>query len=305
MNPFHKTDVEFLTATDREEGQRLDNFLFRHLKHLPKTHVYRLLRKGEVRVNKKRVGPQDRLHVGDFIRIPPLFLEKEETVPSVLNRQQEAYLRDAILLETEDFIVMNKPAGVSVHAGSDTRVGLIEALRIKRQDLKFIELVHRLDKDTSGCLLLAKKPAVLKAFHAKLRERDIKKTYHLVVKGVWPKSVNRVDLSVEGKPSLTTFQILSRGEDSTYLSALLHTGRQHQIRIHTQASGHPIIGDNRYGDFAFNRAFAKKTAERGLFLHAYELFFTWQNHEYKIQAPLPVHFMNLFPSFKAAQIVCS
>ena len=290
MHALHKTAVELLTATDREEGQRLDNFLFRHLKHLPKTHVYRLLRKGEVRVNKKRVDPSDRLHIGDLIRIPPLYLEKAEVAPSVLNRQQEAYLSDAILLETEDFIVINKPAGISVHAGSDTRVGLIEALRIKRQDLAFIELIHRLDKDTSGCLLLAKKPAVLKAFHAKLRERDLKKTYHLVVKGLWPKQLNRVDSAVEGKPSLTTFQILSRGENWTYLSALLHTGRQHQIRIHTQANGHPVIGDTRYGDFAFNREFAKTPGRKGMFLHAYELIFTWQNQEYKVQAPLSQSF---------------
>lgn len=290
MHALHKTAVELLTATDREEGQRLDNFLFRHLKHLPKTHVYRLLRKGEVRVNKKRVDPSDRLHMGDLIRIPPLYLEKAEVAPSVLNRQQEAYLSDAILLETEDFIVINKPAGISVHAGSDTRVGLIEALRIKRQDLAFVELIHRLDKDTSGCLLLAKKPTVLKAFHAKLRERDLKKIYHLVVKGLWPKQLNRVDAPVEGKPSLTTFQILNRGENWTYLSALLHTGRQHQIRIHTQVSGHPVIGDTRYGDFAFNREFAKIPGRKGMLLHAYELIFTWQDQEYKVHAPLPPSF---------------
>lgn len=290
MHALHKTAVELLTATDREEGQRLDNFLFRHLKHLPKTHVYRLLRKGEVRVNKKRVDPSDRLHMGDLIRIPPLYLEKAEVAPSVLNRQQEAYLSDAILLETEDFIVINKPAGISVHAGSDTRVGLIEALRIKRQDLAFVELIHRLDKDTSGCLLLANKPTVLKAFHAKLRERDLKKIYHLVVKGLWPKQLNRVDAPVEGKPSLTTFQILNRGENWTYLSALLHTGRQHQIRIHTQVSGHPVIGDTRYGDFAFNREFAKIPGRKGMLLHAYELIFTWQDQEYKVHAPLPPSF---------------
>ncbi len=287
VGPMQKSAVQYYTVTERDEGQRLDNCLFRLFKHIPKTHLYRLVRKGELRVNKKRVSVDYRLVLQDQIRIPPLV--QDAVLPQTitqLNREQQSWVKSCILFENTDFIVVNKPVGVSVHAGSDTRVGLIEALRIDRPDLKMIELVHRLDKDTSGCLLIAKKASVLKGLHALLRERDFKKTYHLWVKGEWPKSLNRVDRPVEGKLSLTTFQVLQKKTGSTYLSALLHTGRQHQIRLHCQAVQHPIIGDSKYGDFQFNRELAQRTGLKRMFLHAYQMAFTWQGQAYQFVAPL-------------------
>lgn len=290
MKEMERTPVQYIQATDREQDQRLDNFLFRSLKSLPKAHVYRILRKGEVRVNKKRVGPDYRLQVGDSIRLPPVTLEKEESLPLHLNKKQKECLQDIILLETADFMVVNKPTGLSVHAGSDTRVGLIEAMRIQRQDLKFVELVHRIDKETSGCLLIAKTPATLKGLQLLLRERNFKKTYHLIVKGAWPKHLNRVDLPVEDKTSSTTFQILKKMPELTYLSAILHTGRQHQIRLHCSESGYPIVGDTKYGHFAFNREIAAKSKVKNMLLHAYEVSFLWKGETYSIQAPVPSYF---------------
>lgn len=286
MNELESKGVHFITATERDENQRLDNCLFRLFKTLPKSLIYRLMRKGELRVNKKRVDPEYRLQIGDMIRIPPMQLEKKETVTLNLKPWQKEWLDTAIIKETDEWMVVNKPCGLSVHAGSDTNLGLIEILRLARPDLKFVELAHRLDRDTSGCLLIAKKPAALKVFHQMLRDREsIQKTYHLVVKGNWPKRLNRVDIAVEGKASLTTFQILNHHEGLTELAAILHTGRQHQIRIHCQKSGYPIVGDSKYGDFAFNRDYAKKTSEKRMFLHAAELQFMWKDQKYCIKAP--------------------
>ncbi len=279
--------VQWITATEREDGQRLDNALFRLFKNLPKSHFYRLMRKGELRVNKKRISPDYRLQEGDIIRIPPLDLAKRETEIANLNPKQKLWASEAILLETEDFMVVNKPIGLSVHAGSDTNAGVIEIVRLARPELKFIELVHRLDRDTSGCLLIAKKPSVLKVFHQMFRERDsIQKTYRVLVKGIWPKRLNRVDFLVEGKASLTTFQILATHEHTTELAAILHTGRQHQIRIHCQKAGFPIVGDSKYGDFVFNREFSKKTGEKRMCLHAFKLEFIWKEQKISVESPV-------------------
>lgn len=288
MTKLESKGVQILIATERDEGQRLDNCLFRLFKTLPKSRLYRLMRKGELRVNKKRVDPEYRLQIGDQIRIPPLHLEVTEKEPQAqdLKPWQKDWLKEGVLLETDEFMVVNKPCGLSVHAGSDTHMGLIEILRAARPELKFVELAHRLDRETSGCLLIAKKPSVLKQFHQMLREREsIQKTYRVVVKGLWPKRLNRVDLAVEGKASLTTFQILKTTPALTELAAVLHTGRQHQIRIHCQKSGYPIVGDGKYGDFAFNREFAKRSGEKRMFLHAARLEFLWQGEKYTIEAP--------------------
>jgi len=277
--------VQLLTATEREAGQRLDNALFRLFKTLPKSRLYRLMRKGELRVNKKRVNPDYRLMEGDIIRVPPLDLVERETEVLKLNSQQLAWAKEAVIAEEADFLVVNKPVGLSVHAGSDTKAGVIEILRLARPDLKFIELAHRLDRDTSGCLLIAKKPSALKVFHKMLRERDsIQKTYLLQVKGLWPKRLNRVDFPIEGKASLTTFQIVEAKNHTTKLKAILHTGRQHQIRIHCQKAGFPIIGDAKYGDFTFNREYAKQTGIKRMFLHALKLEFVWQDEKYQFTA---------------------
>lgn len=280
--------VQFIAATDRDEGQRLDNCLFRLFKSLPKSHIYRLIRKGEVRVNKKRVDPEYRLIIGDQIRIPPVHLEKKSALP-MLETAKFEWILQSILKETEEWLVLNKPCGLSVHAGTDTRYGVIETLRQARPDLKFVELAHRLDRDTSGCLLIAKKTSSLKIFHHMLREREaIQKTYRVLVKGCWPARLNRINAPVEGKDSLTTFQVLRHHDHNalTELAAVLHTGRQHQIRIHCQSAGFNIVGDTKYGHFAFNREFAKKTGQHRMFLHAEKLVFQWKGEKCSVVAPL-------------------
>lgn len=282
---FH--GVQIIVATERDVDQRIDNCLFRLFRSLPKSRVYRLLRKGGIRVNKKRVDPEYRLKIEDQIRIPPLGLIKKEPQAISLNSWQKEWLAEAIIEETPDWLVLNKPSGVSVHAGTDTQVGVIETLRLARPDLGFVELAHRLDKETSGALLIAKKPSVLKEFHRLFREREsIQKTYRVVVKGIWPKRINRVDTPVEGKPSLTTFQVVQTVGAVTELTAILHTGRQHQIRLHCQSAGFPVVGDTKYGDFTFNREFAKRTGQKRMFLHAEILTFTWQGQKYQVEASL-------------------
>jgi 23S rRNA pseudouridine955/2504/2580 synthase len=288
-----KTDVVYVIATDREEGQRLDNFLMRYLRDVPKTHIYRLIRKGEVRVNKKRAQQDTRLEQGDAIRIPPMHREPVEVPITVLNDQQKSWVKDVVIAENEDFLVVNKPENVSVHAGSDTRVGLIEALRIYREDLRFIELVHRIDRATSGLLLIAKKPAMLKTLHALVRDRELQKKYHLVVFGTWPKSLNKIDTPVEGRDSLTTFQIMKTFDGMTLLEANLHTGRQHQIRIHAASVGYPIVGDTKYGNFEKNREFAKKYKMDSMFLHAKHLKFSWNDEVLNFDAPYPEAWVEL------------
>jgi 23S rRNA pseudouridine955/2504/2580 synthase len=282
-----KTKVSYVTATEREDNQRLDNFLIRHLKDVPKTLVYRLIRKGEVRVNKKRADPDTRLEIGDIVRIPPIQREMSEQVITTLNAQQKSWVKDLVIFEHEDFLVVNKPENVSVHAGSDTRVGLIEALRIYRQDLKFLELVHRLDRATSGLVLIAKKPSTLKKLQALIRERKIQKKYHLIVFGIWPRALNKIDTPVEGKASLTTFQIIKTFNDLTLLEANLHTGRQHQIRIHAASVGYPIVGDTKYGNFEKNREFVKQYKQSTMFLHAKYLKFIWNEETVSFEAPYP------------------
>lgn len=282
-----KTKVTYVTATEREDQQRLDNFLMRHLKDVPKTLVYRLIRKGEVRVNKKRADPDTRLELGDIVRIPPIQRDMPEQAITELNAQQKSWIKDVVIFEHDDFLIVNKPENVSVHAGSDTRVGLIEALRIYRTDLKFIELAHRLDRATSGLVIIAKKPAALKKLHQMIREHEIQKKYHLLVFGIWPKALNKIDTPVEGKKSLTTFQILKTFPGMTLLEANLHTGRQHQIRVHTASVGHPIIGDTKYGNFEKNREFIKKNKNDAMFLHARHLKFKWNDQTFNFEAEEP------------------
>jgi 23S rRNA pseudouridine955/2504/2580 synthase len=290
---LQKTKTTYVTATEREQGQRVDNFLIRYLKKIPKTHIYRLIRKGEVRVNQKRVRQDSRLELGDIIRVPPVHLEVMVQEVVRLNADQDAWVQQAVIFEHEDFLVVNKPEGVSVHAGSDTRVGLVEALRIYRKDLAFIELVHRLDRATSGLVLLAKKPSALKKLHALIREHEIQKKYHLWVFGVWPKALNKIEVPVEGKASLTTFQILKVMQDMTLLEANLHTGRQHQIRIHAASAKHPVIGDAKYGNFAKNREFVKKYSGHTMFLHARHLKFLWEGTLFNFEAPYPESWLSL------------
>ena len=280
------TAVQLLEVAPELAGQRIDNFLRTQLKGVPKTLIYRILRKGEVRVNKGRIKPEYKLQAGDIVRVPPLRLaERDEPAPlaqGLLDR-----LEASIVFEDKALIVINKPAGIAVHGGSGLSFGVIEAFRQLRPDAKELELVHRLDRDTSGLLMIAKKRSMLRHLHAELRGDGVDKRYMALVRGHWAtakKQVNApllkntlrsgermVEVSDEGKEALTIFRVLRRfGEFATLVEAKPVTGRTHQIRVHALHAGHAIAGDSKYGDEDFTREIREAGGKR-LFLHAYSL----------------------------------
>ena len=279
--------VEFVTVGPDQGGQRIDNFLLRHLKGVPKTLIYRILRKGEVRVNKGRIKPDYRVQAGDEIRIPPIRRNQEEKRPP--SERSVNALSDRILYEDERIIIVNKPAGMAVHGGSGVSHGVIEAMRHWRQDLHYIELVHRLDRETSGCLILAKKRSALRQLHEMLREGEVTKRYLALVKGAWTlgnkrievalrKNVLRsgermVNVSEDGKSAISHFHPVAVGTKASLMEIGIETGRTHQIRVHASHLGHPIAGDDKYGDKDFNREMREFGLPR-LFLHARSLAFT-------------------------------
>ena|SRR3990167_2984756 len=295
--------VHYVQVDPEYSGQRIDNFLIRHLKTLPKSRIYRLLRKGEVRVNKKRIDASYRLIEGDRIRIPPLYLaEQAKKVPPAQSTIQK--LAERILYEDDELLVINKPSGMSVHAGQSVRIGIIEALRHLYTKHPHLELAHRLDSETSGCLVIAKKRRVLREIHALLREGKVKKTYLALTKGAWKQKITRVDLPLrkiyrekghtvlvqqDGKSALTEFHVLKQFNTAALLEVHLFTGRTHQIRVHAQAQGHPIAGDERYGDKNFNQVLNGLGLKR-LFLHASQIEFELQTggRHIKVSAPLEV-----------------
>lgn len=284
--------VRFVTIDSHHEGQRIDNFLITFLKGVPKNLVYRIIRKGEVRVNKKRVKAVYRLQAGDLVRVPPVRVaERAEDMPvsDALARVLEA----AVLKETDDWLVINKPQGLAVHAGSGIQGGLIESLRQIRPAGSYLELVHRLDKDTSGCLLIAKSRKALNFLQEQLKQKAFSKKYHALAIGRWPAGLAEVNAPLkkhdiggrervvrvdeqEGKVSLTRFQVLQRfeakGVACTLLEAEPVTGRTHQIRVHAQSVGHSLVGDVKYGDETVDRHF-KTLGFKRLFLHAASLGF--------------------------------
>ena len=302
MSDIAPTPVKFLTISADEATQRLDNFLINQLKGAPKGLIYRIIRKGEVRVNKKRAKPEYKLQENDLIRIPPVRIEAGNPLPSAGLKKVQA-IADCILHEDEHFIVLNKPSGMAVHGGSGVNFGVIEALRALRPEARFLELVHRLDRDTSGCLLIAKKRSSLRKLHELLREKRMQKFYHTFVKGYWPKRRTQVKAALlkqhlasgermvrihqEGKPSETRFRILQHYQEGTLLEAFPVTGRTHQIRVHCQGSGHPIAGDPKYGEPEFSQQMAGRGLKR-LFLHAARLQFPHpaSGEPFKIEAPL-------------------
>jgi 23S rRNA pseudouridine955/2504/2580 synthase len=254
--------VQQLCVGEAQHEQRLDNFLLGRLKGAPKTLIYRIIRKGEVRVNGKRAKPEQRLAAGDIVRVPPLRLAEPGQAPSPGVQLQER-LRAAILLEDEHLLVLNKPAGLSVHAGTGMKLGVIEALRAMYPGVAGLELVHRLDKGTSGCLLLAKTGKARKALMEAFRQQQVHKVYHLIVAGQWPQRLTRVELALqrqeerggerrveadpEGKAARTDFRVLQRlGNSATLVEARPSTGRTHQIRVHATEQGHPLLGDDKY-----------------------------------------------------------
>lgn len=283
------TAVRHVSVSTDEAGQRIDNFLARELKGLPRTRLYRLLRKGEVRVNRGRVQPGYRLTAGDTVRIPPVQIDETQAGPVRIPDGLLDELEAAILHEDERLLVLNKPAGLAVHGGSGLRFGLIEALRQRRTDCAFLELVHRLDRDTSGCLLIAKKRSELRRLHGLLRGNAVEKRYLTLLAGALPRGPVPVEAALDrsgkklggqvrvesgGKPSRSVFRRLDvfRHANCTYAEVRIETGRTHQIRVHAAHLGHPVIGDVQYGSAERNREF-RGLGQKRLFLHAAELCF--------------------------------
>ncbi|MBU2976707.1 23S rRNA pseudouridine(955/2504/2580) synthase RluC [Alteromonas sp. C1M14] len=294
--------VRFLTVDADIAGQRIDNFLRTQLKGVPKSMIYRILRKGEVRVNKGRVKPDYKLKPEDMVRIPPVRVAEEKDTPNP-KLEKVAELEHCILYEDERLLVINKPSGTAVHGGSGLSFGLIEGLRALRPDANFMELVHRLDRDTSGCILIAKKRSALRHLHAQLRDGKMDKRYQALVAGEWPKNRFKVkaplqknvlqsgerlvSVSDSGKPSETRYRILQQYKGATLVEASPITGRTHQIRVHCLHAGHPIACDTKYGELAFDERM-KALGLKRLFLHAASIQFIHPGTEEPIrfQAPL-------------------
>lgn len=278
--------VKILQISEDESGQRIDNYLLSKLKGVPKSLIYRIVRKGEVRVNKGRIKPEYKLQSGDLVRIPPVRVTEKNQPPISNKLNKVSQLEQQIIFEDEVLLVLNKPSGIAVHGGSGVDFGVIEALRALRPDARFLELVHRLDRDTSGILLVAKKRSALRHLHEQLRNKTIRKDYLALVRGQWQshcKSIKAPLLKNElaggerivrvdelGKPSETLFSIEERYDNATLIKASPITGRTHQIRVHTQYAGHPIAMDNKYGDKQFDNFISELGLNR-LFLHAHAI----------------------------------
>lgn len=299
-----RPEARFLGVDEDSAGQRLDNFLLRHLKGVPKTHVYRIIRSGEVRVNKGRAAADTRVQAGDQVRLPPVRLPKRLTTPATPVSARQF----PVLLEDDHVLALDKPAGVAVHGGSGVSFGVIEQLRQARPEARFLELVHRLDRETSGILLVAKRRSALNHLQDQFRARDTGKTYLALVLGEWPDKLKVLDAPLrkyllpggerrvkvthkddpQGMRAITLVKVQQRLPGLTLLAVTIKTGRTHQIRVHLAAQGHPIAGDDKYGDFKRNKALHKQGLKR-MFLHAWRLQF---NHpatgeRVQLQAPLP------------------
>jgi len=294
--------VRLVEIDEHAEGQRLDNFLIAHLKGVPRTWVYRVLRKGEVRVNKGRCKPAYRLQVGDQVRIPPVRQAERQTGSPPENQKNK--IIESIVYEDNLLLILNKPAGLAVHGGSGLSHGVIEILRAARPGAPFLELAHRLDRETSGCLMLAKRRGALTRLQELQRGGRIEKRYLALLAGRVRKGAWRADMPLkkntlqggervvrvdpQGKAAVTRFKVLRRFADATLIEATLETGRTHQIRVHAAANGTPILGDPKYGDEAANRRF-RDLGLRRLFLHAVSLRLEWPDagSDFTIEAPLP------------------
>ena len=300
--------VLHLTVDEAGAGQRLDNFLLRHLKGVPKTHVYRVIRCGEVRVNKGRASADTRVQPGDLVRVPPVRLPDRPPAATVPAREFD------VLFEDDRLLAIAKPPGVAVHGGSGVSFGVIEQLRRARPQLSFLELVHRLDRETSGVLLLAKKRSALTALQDQFRARGTAKSYAALVRGAWPAPLRRIDVPLHkfvqadgqrrvrsstpddplAKRAISQVNVVTRYAGFTLLDVAILTGRTHQIRVHLADAGHPILGDAKYGDFELNKSVARGQAVAGcrydgMFLHARRLAFDHpqSGERIELEAPLP------------------
>ncbi len=282
MNNFSKNQVNFYTVTEKDENQRLDNLLVKILKGVPKSHVYRIIRSGEIRVNKKRYTANDKLVIGDLIRIPPI--QTKSVTPNFVPSNTFP-----ILFEDDYFLIIDKPDGVACHGGSGVSFGIIEQLRKSYPNAKFLELAHRLDKETSGILILAKKRSALVGIQDLIKNNQVKKHYLALTNGVWDSTTKNVKQPLfkyltkdgerrvrvdreNGQFSQTIFKVITKYKNYTLVKAELKTGRTHQIRVHLQCSGYPILGDVKYGDFELNKELIK-TGFKRMFLHAFHLEF--------------------------------
>jgi 23S rRNA pseudouridine955/2504/2580 synthase len=283
-------------------GQRLDNYLLGELKGVPRSHVYRLIRSGQVRVNSGRTNPSYRLQAGDKVRVPPVGVRA--AAPPLATPDRLEWLAERIIYEDARLLVIDKPAGLAVHGGSGVSLGCIEALRLLRPESKDLELAHRLDRDTSGCLLLAKRRSALRVLHALLREGQVDKRYLTLVKGRWPEGTTEIDAPLvtrrvggearvkvddSGKEARSAFRLLERfGKTASLLEVSIDTGRTHQIRVHAAHAGHPVAGDERYGDQDFD-AYLKTFGLKRMFLHAHSVSFDWPEtgEPFSASAPLP------------------
>ncbi len=317
--------VKIVTVDAESAGQRLDNFLLRHLKGVPKSHVYRIIRSGEVRVNKGRVSADARVAEGDLVRVPPVRVSERAVEKAEAQAAGQTPAREfPVLFEDEAVLAVDKPAGVAVHGGSGVSFGVIEQLRTARQygqvgGAKFLELVHRLDRETSGILLLAKKRSALKALQDQFRERETGKTYLALVTGAWPLNKKVLDKPLhkylladkdgkegerrvkvvskddpDGMHAVTLVKVRSRSEKFSLLEVTIKTGRTHQIRVHLASEGLPIAGDDKYGDFESNKALQKAPdleapALKRMFLHAWRLQFVHpvSGERIELQSELP------------------
>ena len=298
MNDLGKARATVLEVGEEAEAQRIDNFLLRRLKGVPKSHVYRVLRSGEVRVNSGRVKPDYRLRLGDRVRVPPVRVSDRSAKPAPKPQEFPIVFEDAALL------VIDKPAGVAVHGGSGVSFGVIESLRAARPEAKMLELAHRLDRDTSGLLIVAKKRSALVELHRMLRDGEVEKVYSAVVKGVPAKKQfdireslhkhvtasgeRRVSVKEDGLPAVTKVKLLGNSAGLSLLELRLMTGRTHQIRVHLAHAGHQVLGDDKYGDFELNRALARQGVKR-LMLHAHKLSFMHpiDRRTIRLESPLP------------------
>lgn len=308
------SSVKTLTVDEESAGQRLDNFLMRHLKGVPKTHVYRIIRSGEVRVNKGRASAEQRVDAGDLVRLPPVRISAQVQAKADAPAPAREF---PVLMEDEAMMALDKPAGVAVHGGSGVSFGVIEQLRRARPALTNLELVHRLDRETSGVLLVAKKRSALKHLQDQFRDRETGKTYLALVLGLWPSNKKVIDsplmkytlptgqgegerrVKVVGKEdphgmrSITLVRVARTVGPYTLLEVTIKTGRTHQIRVHLASQGHPIAGDDKYGDFEHNKLLQKMGLKR-MFLHAWQLKFQHpqSGRPVTLQAPLPPELKN-------------
>lgn len=296
------TKVSYATVTDDEAGQRLDNYLLARYKGVPKSRIYRAVRKGEVRVNSSRVDAKRKLHVDEIVRLPPIRVKEEQEINADYASSLAEKLQRNIMYDTPEILVVNKPAGYPVHGGSGCEVGIIEAIRVLYPNAAKLNLGHRLDRFTSGCLALFKSRNSLLLFHDALKKRTVVKTYRCIVAGKWPSDIELIDAPLmakdggrtavgeDGKDAVTKVEVISQNKRFSLLEVNILTGRTHQIRAHLSSYGYPIIGDGKYGWKRANYPDLKGGVR--IMLHSYQLSFPWENaKELKFKAKMPEDFI--------------